>query len=45
MTAEPNLTSLWHDASEEPKNKSHILVHFNYTGDMEFMSYYIDYNL
>lgn len=24
----PNLESLWHDASEEPKDRSHILIYY-----------------
>ena len=27
--AEPNLASLWHDASEEPHDGSHILMQYN----------------
>ena len=41
--AEPNLESLWHDASEEPKDRSHILIYYKYMGDMEFKSYHLNY--
>lgn len=30
--AEPNLENLWHDASEEPKEDSEILVQWNIKG-------------
>lgn len=39
----PNLESLWHDASEEPKDRSHILIYYKYMGDMEFKSYNLNY--
>ena len=37
----PNLSSLWHDASEEPKNETHILIEYDYLGSKEFQSFNI----
>ena len=34
---------VWHEASEKPQDNSHILIHYNYLGTMEFKSYHINY--
>lgn len=36
----PNIESLWHDASEEPKDNSEILVQWNIKGNSGYESYY-----
>ena len=38
----PNLESLWHDASEEPKENSVILVQWNIKGNSGYEFYYAD---
>ena len=38
----PNLSSLWHDASEEPKENSVILVQWNIKGNSGYEFYYAD---
>ncbi len=40
----PDLSALWHDASEEPKNDSHILMQYNYFGDKEYKSFHNEYD-
>lgn len=42
--AEPNLERLWHDVSEEPKDRSNILVRYTYLGCAELRSHRINYN-
>lgn len=37
-------SSLWHDASEEPENGSHILMQYNYFGDKEYKSFHNEYD-
>ena len=37
------LKSIWHDAGKEPEDNSHILIHYNYLGTMEFKSYHVNY--
>ena len=44
IDAEPNLERLWHDVSEEPKDRSNILVRYNYLGCAELRSHRINYN-
>lgn len=41
--AEPDVAKLWHDASEVPQDKSHILIRYTYMGTMEFKSYHLNY--
>lgn len=36
-----DISQVWHDTSEEPKDKSHILIEFDYLGSKEFNSYNI----
>ena len=38
----PDLSSLWHDASEEPKENSVILVQWNIKGNSGYEFYYAD---
>ena len=35
--------NVWHDASEEPEDNSHILIRYKYLGTMEFKSYHVNY--
>ena len=37
----PNLDSLWHEPSEEPKDETHILIEYDYLGSKELLSYNI----
>ena len=41
--ADNNPVNVWHEASEMPKDNSHILIRYNYLGTMEFKSYHINY--
>lgn len=36
----PNLASLWHDASERPKDNCEILIQWNIKGNSGYESYY-----
>ena len=38
-----NFNDVWHNVTEEPQDKSHILIRYNYIGSVEFKSYHIDY--
>ena len=38
----PDLSALWHDASEEPKENSVILVQWNIKGNSGYEFYYAD---
>ena len=40
--AEPNLENLWHDANENPKENSVILVQWNIKGNSGYEFYYAD---
>lgn len=42
--AEPNLESLWHDASEEPKDGTHILMEYSFTYFKEYVGYHVKYD-
>lgn len=41
--ADEHPVNVFHDASEEPKDRSHILIYYKYMGDMEFKSYHLNY--
>lgn len=38
-----NFNDVWHNVTEEPQDKSHILIRYNYMRSVEFKSYHIDY--
>ena len=41
--ADEHPINVWHDASEEPQDGSHILMQYNYEGDKELKSFHIEY--
>ena len=42
--ADEHPKNIWHSASEEPKNDSHILMQYNYFGDKEYKSFHNEYD-
>lgn len=36
-----DISQVWHDASEEPKDETRILIEYDYLGSKEFQSYNI----
>lgn len=42
--ADENPKNVWHDVSEEPKDRSNILVRYTYLGCAELISHRINYN-
>ena len=41
--ADEHPINVWHDASEEPEDNSHILIRYKYLGAMEFKSYHLNF--
>lgn len=39
-----DLAKIWHDASEEPKDGTHILMEYGFMRSEEFVSYHIGYD-
>lgn len=40
-----DLSKIWHDASEEPKDRTHILMEYGYLNSLGFKSYKTDNRL